>query len=206
MEKASEVKEPRLDAPGAGLPFLQGLLARYYYFPRFARSTSWEGAISLFDRETEKILVEVEPRLSSRDLLMKRCLVAPIRGIEDSSRYWSVAMALEHLAIVGEKIGEVVVRLSRHQRIAEKVDLAAVKPLSDATPEAALDRFRRFAGDFRARSMNEVVDRHSDAKLVHPWFGALDAHGWHCLAAGHQNLHRKQIQAILKGLAGEIAR
>jgi len=39
------------------------------------------------------------------------------------------------------------------------------------------------------------------AALPHPWFGPLDAAGWHALAAGHMAIHRVQIERILQGLA-----
>lgn len=35
----------------------------------------------------------------------------------------------------------------------------------------------------------------------HPWFGPLDASGWKFLAGFHLELHRGQIELILKGLA-----
>ncbi len=37
-------------------------------------------------------------------------------------------------------------------------------------------------------------------RFFHPWFGPLDAHRWHCLLAFHQGIHRKQIQAVHRGL------
>ena len=39
------------------------------------------------------------------------------------------------------------------------------------------------------------------ARFAHPWFGPLDAAGWHALAGGHMGIHRVQIERILKGLA-----
>jgi len=43
----------------------------------------------------------------------------------------------------------------------------------------------------------EVADRNSRTTLRHPWFGEMNAHQWHCLAAMHQSVHRKQMQRIL---------
>ena len=39
----------------------------------------------------------------------------------------------------------------------------------------------------------------TQARYEHSWFGALDASGWHALAARHMGIHRKQIERILKG-------
>jgi hypothetical protein len=41
---------------------------------------------------------------------------------------------------------------------------------------------------------------------AHPWFGPLNAHGWHCLAAIHHTLHRRQLTAILRALSSERLR
>jgi len=49
-------------------------------------------------------------------------------GIEDSSRYWSVAMALEHLGEVGLNIAVGIVELSRNMTVTVKVDIAELKP------------------------------------------------------------------------------
>ncbi len=38
------------------------------------------------------------------------------------------------------------------------------------------------------------------ARYRHPWFGPLDAAGWHAMAAFHLRLHRKQVEAILAAM------
>jgi len=43
-------------------------------------------------------------------------------------------------------------------------------------------------------------DLKTELRYAHPWFGPLDAAGWHALAAGHMGIHRMQIERILKGL------
>ena len=35
---------------------------------------------------------------------------------------------------------------------------------------------------------------------VHPWFGPMTAHDWHCLAAIHSWVHRRQIERVVKKL------
>jgi hypothetical protein len=49
-------------------------------------------------------------------------------GIEDSSRYWSAAMVLEHLIEVGSRIATGVVELTHGQAASVKADIADVKP------------------------------------------------------------------------------
>jgi hypothetical protein len=38
------------------------------------------------------------------------------------------------------------------------------------------------------------------ARFAHPWFGPLDAAGWHLMAGMHLSIHRVQIERILQGL------
>jgi hypothetical protein len=40
----------------------------------------------------------------------------------------------------------------------------------------------------------------TELRYAHPWFGPLDAAGWHTLAAGHLGIHRVQIEQIIQGL------
>jgi hypothetical protein len=42
-------------------------------------------------------------------------------------------------------------------------------------------------------------------RYEHPWFGPLDAFGWHALAAGHIRIHREQIERIVAKLRTEQA-
>ena len=34
-------------------------------------------------------------------------------------------------------------------------------------------------------------------RFAYPWFGPLDATGWHALAGGHVAIHRVQIEPII---------
>lgn len=38
-------------------------------------------------------------------------------------------------------------------------------------------------------------------RFAHPWFGPMDAFGWHALAGGHMSIHRVQIERIIKEAA-----
>ena len=194
---------PPLDPPGAGIPLLQKLFARYYLLPKYYRRMSWEAAQDLFDREGEKIL-----RLSG-DLapaqLAERRLVEPMRGLEDSSRFWSVAMAMEHLIIVGDRMQDGILRLIRGENPDFQVSTAAFKPQGTTggetrDPTNILTEYRVFLSRFREAMELAKPGRDSRLKLAHPWFGPMNAHEWHCLAGVHQNLHRKQMEAIISKL------
>ena len=46
-------------------------------------------------------------------------------------------------------------------------------------------------------TFGRIADLRTEARHAHPWFGPLDASGWHALAAFHTRLHRVQIETIL---------
>ncbi|MBI3558605.1 MAG: hypothetical protein HY074_20240 [Deltaproteobacteria bacterium] len=167
----------KLQKPGAGLPFLEGLVAKYFIMPVKSRQMSWDESDQLFLRETDKILKLVSKLDTAA--LETQVLIGHIAGIEDSSRFWSPAMTMEHLMIVAPHLSSIIVELS-HGRVPHVVvDVAAVKPKS-AIP--ASDVARLFEGtmkDVHERIKTEVGDRGSSARLHHPWFGKITAHQWH---------------------------
>lgn len=187
----------RLAAPGAGLPYIEYLVSRYYWFPKFCRNTTWEAAHSLFQKQGAKLL-ELAKSLSEAQITT-RVLIPRIPGIEDSSRYWSVAMVLEHLMIVGELMGEGIVELT-HGRVPDRnVSTADVKPQGGRKGGELIADYERFLKKFEKQAMSQAGDRNSAARLKHPWFGKLSAHQWLCLAGAHQRIHRIQAQKIVSG-------
>lgn len=194
MSKPPAAAEPTLAAPGAGLPPLELAIARVV-FPIGAALTSWNAALDRFRAEGERILDLVQPL--STTLLTERVLIERIRGIEDSSRFWSPAMVLDHLVIVGDAIGSVVVSLSRSQRPPGETSIAAVKPNPAAGPEL-VGRFRDLLASYPRLLAEQVKTRDSRTTYPHPWFGELNARQWNVLAAFHQGIHRRQLLAILQ--------
>ena len=196
----NERAQPKLGAPGDGLPLFERLVARYYFLPVKSRQTTWEQSNFIFSHETDKIL-----RLTAGLTLVQMqepLLIPRIRGIEDSSRFWSPAMVMEHLMIVAPAMADVVVRLSRGEVPDVQVDTALVKPTGSFHGSADIESIRSaFASAMmqaHLRVSQEVRDRGSRARLLHPWFGPLSAREWNWLLGSHQWVHRKQIQAILK--------
>lgn len=196
-------QEPKLAAPGAGLPWWQLLLLRYFVFPRYSKKMTWESSQAFFEREGQKIL-RIARTLKPEDLI-KRVLVKPMVGIEDSSRYWSVAMVMEHLTIVGDQIADGVVQISKGRRPEKKADVAAVKPGGDIPADKAVERYQGFMGLFLKKTSDPAINRSSSEKFLHPWFGPLDARQWMALSAVHQQIHRKQAEAIQAGLLATYA-
>lgn len=187
----SVIEEPKLAPPGAGLPGVELFVARVLFKWRLAthnRQHFDEG----FSRErglVRRLISGCDAETGARRVLIDR-----LRGLEDSSRYWSVWMTLDQLRIVQVSIARTIGQLLSGKVPAGKASTAAVKPSPNTTIEiipeyeASCDAVVKAAGD--------VTGLKTKARYAHPWFGPLDAAGWHALAAGHFQIHRKQIEKI----------
>lgn len=184
---------PHLEAPGAGLPPLQGFFAKNVIFPVFCGYHSWNRSELLYKQESDLILnccVHLHPKDMTKPILIDR-----IFGIEDSSRYWSVSMTLEHLMIVGLRVREAIIMLSQGRAPSEKADIAAVKPVGEKGHEI-IEEFRTFVDDYVYQIQERAENRKSKTTYEHPWFGPLTAYQWVVLGAMHQRIHRRQIERI----------
>lgn len=194
----SKLTEPKLAKPGAGLPFFEWLVAKYIIFPNRFRSTSIEQAVLQFEEESRKI-IELASKLNS-DQLEQRRLIPRLRGLEDSSRYWSVAMTIQHLNIVGEGMLGIIVSLSRGNNDLPSRGTADVKPSVDVDATEVVENFKKLVENFGRLVRKIDFEKHADLKHPHPWFGPLTARQWALFAAPHQAIHRKQIEAIVASL------
>lgn len=189
----------KLQQPGAGVPFLDGLMMRFIVGPFVAAVTPWDQTKKSFASVNRKIL-DAAKRLDDAQLA-RRVLVVPQYGLEDSSRYWSAAMVLEHLVIVGAAIKSIVISLSRGHVPDFEVEIAKVKPTGVPSPQEALRAFEDFTRTVMDDIDREVKDRKSKTKLKHPWFGPFTARQWHWLLAAHSVIHLNQIREIADALA-----
>lgn len=189
---------PHLQPPGAGLPPFERFVARLLVGWQARRATR-RGNAAQFARERETILALAGT--CPAEQAATRVLIPRPRGLEDSSRYWSVYMTLDHLRIVNQGAGELIRLLGRGQTPDRVTGTADVKPSPDADAgvvaafEAACRHFER--------CVDEVADLHTALRWPHPWFGPLDAADWQFFTAFHMRLHRHQIEAILRGLRRE---
>jgi len=188
---------PQLAAPGAGLPLPELLIGRVMFF-LYRHRGGRESHADLFRHERDAILelVAACPPAARGE----RVLIERLRGLEDSSRHWSVWMTLDHLRICNEAFGSVIQALAAGSPPAEKASTAAVKP----SPRAGADceeSFRRSCDDFLAVAA-AVPDLRTRARYEHPWFGAMDAAAWHALNGLHLRIHHRQIARITDGLRG----
>lgn len=194
---STEQTVPKLGKPGAGLPWPQSWIMKLLV-PRMANRMSWEQCSKQFDSAASRILEIVTPL--DAPSMQKKVLVPRLRGLEDSSRYWSVAMTLEHLVITSAGMANIVVDLTNGRKPALVVDTAKVKPQETFDAEAAKSEFRKMAEATSQKLKTETQDRQSKLTHPHPWFGPFSAHQWHWLVGGHLHIHKAQIREILKRL------
>lgn len=192
-------QEPKLAPPGAGLPFPQYLFVRYVLGPMKSRKKSWEENRDHFNVELGRILELIKDM--SEEELTKRVLVPSQPGLEDSSRYWSVAMTLDHLMIVSANIAAIIEKLGRGESFPTRADTALVKPAIQENGTQTRLRFESFHKGFAQRVLDSALDRDSPIRHEHPWFGPFTAAQWYWLLGTHNGIHRRQIQAIRRGLA-----
>jgi hypothetical protein len=193
----SNISTPKLQAPGAGLPLGQSLMMRYFVGPFVSKRDSWQELESRFQKIYERILAETKGLDESA--LNQVVLVKPLRGIEDSSRNWSVAMTLEHLIFVGGEIAKVILELSHGREIQHEVKIADYKPKCKISGSTAVIEFESFISQTLATIKTKVGSTKSNTTFHHPWFGQFTTHQWFWLLSGHGYIHLKQIQEIKKG-------
>lgn len=189
---------PKLAKPGAGLPLLESLLVRYYVGPFVAKKADWNESIQTFERINERIAKAVEGLTDEQ--LNTKVLVPRQRGLEDSSRYWSLAMTLEHLVIVGTNIRDVTISLMNGVVPDAVADIAKVKPHGVMTAKQAVEDFENFRKTTMKMIDEKGRDQNSTAAFSHPWFGPINARQWHWLVGSHSAIHYLQIKNIKKGL------
>ena len=191
--------DPQLQPPGAGLPWYELAAAKHVVFPLLCRRLDWAAAGRQFRDEGAEVLALWDAFPADR--LGERVLIRRIQGIEDSSRHWSVAMTVEHLNIVGTGIRRIIAGLRLGQAPAKAARVEDVKPRGELPPAEVRAAFVRLLADAAASdAADPPVPPGTGVLAPHPWFGPIDAHRWHCLLGIHQRIHRKQIEAVRRGL------
>ncbi len=187
--------EPKLAAPGAGLPAIELWVARLFFGRRLRKGTR-ERFTAEFQAERQKIAAELRPLTVEQ--ASRRVLIPRLRGLEDSSRYWSVWMTLEHLRIVHEGVVGVIKSLAAGVVPPGAASTARVKPRVDVT-ETVVTAYENSCSAV-LDTVASVKDLKTKERFPHPWFGPLNAFGWHALAANHLAIHRNQIEQIIRRL------
>ena len=187
--------EPKLAAPGAGLPAPQLFVARKLFALK-CRMGKRSAFLDHFREEQLKIRSLLDT--CAPEKRGERVLVPRMRGLEDSSRYWSLWMTLDHLRIVNDAIAGTMEQLCQGNVPPDQLSTADVKPDPQVSEVIETD-FEQSCDEFlkRITSMGELKNT---VRYHHPWFGPLDAFQWLALASMHMSIHRAQIAAILRHL------
>jgi len=187
--------EPQLAPPGAGLPRFELFVARLLMAWRRRESVGQSAARFRHEREAVARLVDgCDPGAAGVRVLIKR----PV-GLEDSSRFWSIWMVLDHLRIIHHATTRVIQALT-HGSVPEKAaSTAGVKPSPAAGPEVRASYEE--SCDLLLTTANDASDLRTTLRYAHPWFGPLNAAGWFSMAGSHLGLHRGQMTRILAELA-----
>lgn len=191
-------QEPKLDRPGAGLPFYEWALVKFVIFPLRMQRASKAAALRDFQQETKDILEAVGSL--SVEQLGERRLIKRLPGLEDSSRFWSCAMTMQHLIIVGKRMQKVLEALSSGSNELPAASIEAVKPSAQVDPTTIIDDFKEMTKDFVEKVERLDLAAHPNVKFKHPWFGDMNALEWLAFAAPHQQIHLRQIKEIIKQL------
>jgi hypothetical protein len=198
----SRENPPRLQPPGAGLPIAERLFLRLWLAPVVSKRIPRSESRAVFERLSQKLIDQVAAIPAEKRNLP--ILVDPIRGLEDSSRYWSLNGVLEHLLIVTRSMESIILGLASGKIPDGKADIAKVKPKHldrDTLPE-----FQAYApGLFESldkKLAEPGMSFDSPLPFRHPWLGDLTARQWYWLAGSHLGIHYKQAKEIMRGLAG----
>ncbi len=193
----TQIIEPTLAPPGAGLPAPELFVARIFFTWRRWKATRER---SNAEFQEERAAIAEMTRGCDAEVGARRVLIDRLRGMEDSSRHWSVWMTLEHLRLVHSGIIHVIASLAKGTIPAIKASTAAVKPSPQVTAEVVSEYEK--SCDTLLATVADTPNLGTREKHAHPWFGPLDAAGWHAIAAMHIGIHRRQIELIFAGLAG----
>jgi len=193
MSPSNPPTAPRLEPPGAGVPVIERLVGGLVVSLR----RRFGSAASIAARfEAERRAISLLCQGQDDEALGDRVLIPRLRGLEDSSRYWSVWMTLDHLRIVNEAITGAVRELMAGGVPPGVASTAAVKPREGVGAEVAVAYESSCAGlvslFMGGRSLRTTC------RYAHPWFGPLDGSGWCVLSAMHMGIHRRQIERILE--------
>lgn len=190
--------KPIVGKPGQGLPFLEWFIAKYFIFPSVYKKTSLEEAKTTFSNESKKI-INLTSNLDN-EKMSTRCLIERPRGLEDNSRYWSVGMAVEHLVIVGNGIGNMISELANGGTNRPTVKIEDVKPDPNSDPAKVISDFKEMSENFLKDIPLSELENFDHVTHDHPWFGPMNAKQWYILAGRHQGVHRHQIEKIIEKL------
>ena len=170
----------------------------YWGFRLYSRVRSMRALSAVIVRERDACLA-VTKSLSDEEL-SQRVRLAPMPGLGPDMLYWSVAMTLEHLALVQRGMRLVVARLATGRNVTMQIDYE-----NDFTPhpEAGREQVAAFTASVEnyLRKVEKLPKLRDTPRFEHFIFGDLDAQGWHALFGAHLLIHRRQLQVMAEELS-----
>jgi hypothetical protein len=154
----------------------------------------------VFQAEGQRLLALAE-RLP-HEFLTKRVSAAVPWEVEAGPRDWSVGMVLAHLVDSGAAFAECIRDLGRGKEPAAPVDFTTIHPRG-GDPLRIVHEYRRLLQDYARAAAGDLGRRGAGLTHPHPYFGELSGHGWLCLAALHQTIHRRHVEQIIPQLGIE---
>ena len=185
---------PKLAPPGAGVPGYQKWVGKHVLLPLWCLSVP---PARVPDRmELQAKALEDLARGWSAAQRERRVLVPPQIGLEDSSRFHSWALVVEHLAVIGNSLLGILVELTHGRTPPGEARTEAFKPRGEIGADQAIDEYRAMLRRLRRAIETGCPDWRSPARFPHPWFGPLGARQWASFAPFHQDIHLKQARRI----------
>ena len=188
-------KGPQLLEPGVG-PSKLHLAVMKPIFKLKAQLTSQKSLAKQYADHRRWIIDTTRPLKEAQK--QKRILISPTRAIEDSSRFWSIYMTLEHLATVEVGLTGIIKDLTHGKKPSTVVRTEDVKPSANAGPQA--EKAFISLTSRSSRQLKELPVERGGETHVHPWFGPMTAHQWLTLRTVHLSVHIAQIKKILREL------
>jgi hypothetical protein len=173
---------------------------RRLMFDMYCRLRPGKTPRQVFQSEGQRLLALAE-RLP-HEFLTKRVPAATPWAIEAGPREWSVGMVLAHLVDSGSAFAECIRELGQGKEPAAPGDFTTIHPRG-GDPLRIVDEYRRLLQEYARAAAWDFARRGAGLTHPHPYFGQLTAHGWLCLAALHQAVHRRQVERIIPQLGIE---
>lgn len=121
-------------------------------------------------------------------------------GLEHSSTSYSIAMVIEHVAIVNRDIASLLAALVARRLWDRVVSTADYKPRGLIAVSHALHRLGEANTDLERILSDCGAICAATGTHAHPWFGELPASSWASFPGFHGAIHLKQARAISAGL------
>lgn len=179
-----------------GIPTPERFIARLL-IRRWCRSNPPESTIALV-RVQQQDLIDLIRRAGSK--ATSRVQIARLRGLEQSSTNYSLAMVAQHLAMTNTDMAATISALTANRPPDIEVVIARYKPSPDITTSEALDNLEHSIAALESALADPAAIRRARRTHPHPWFGPLTAATWACFPTFHQALHLKQAHQIFQGL------